>query len=308
MNNPTTPIGDRLVGEGRPVFVIAEIGINHNGSLSNAKKLIDGAVLAGCDAVKFQKRTPEKCVPREQWNIERDTPWGRMTYIEYRRRVEFGLMEYAEIDRYCKEKGIIWFASCWDEDSVDFIEQFDPPAYKSASASLTDTELLLKMHLTGRPLIISTGMSTREEIDHAVTTLGDDHLLIAHSTSTYPCPPHQLNLRMIQTLKNAYPSCPVGYSGHEVGLSPTWAAVALGATFIERHITLDRAMWGSDQAASVEIGGLMRLVSNIRDIEKALGDGIKRVYEDELVQKKKLRRVGSEENSGKFIEVPTHGS
>jgi N-acetylneuraminate synthase len=307
MNIATTRIGNRLVGDGQPVFVIAEIGINHNGSLAIAKRLIDGAVLAGCDAVKFQKRTPEKCVPRDQWDIERETPWGRMTYIEYRHRVEFGLMEYAEIDRYCKEKGIIWFASCWDEDSVDFVEQFDPLLYKSASASLTDTELLLKMRLTGKPLMMSTGMSTSEEIEHAVMSVGSDNLLIAHATSTYPCPPHQLNLRMIQTLKNVYPRCPIGYSGHEVGLSPTWAAVSLGATFIERHVTLDRAMWGSDQAASVEIGGLMRLVSNIRDIEKALGDGIKRVYDDELKQRKRLRRVTQEENVVRMIEVPTHG-
>ena len=307
MKNATTRIGTRLVGDGQPVFVIAEIGINHNGSLAIAKKLIDGDVLAGCDAVKFQKRTPEKCVPRDQWDVERETPWGRMRYIEYRHRVEFGLMEYAEIDRYCKEKGIIWFASCWDEDSVDFIEQFDPPLYKSASASLTDTELLLKMRLTGKPLMMSTGMSTSEEIEHAVMSVGSDNLLIAHATSTYPCPPHQLNLRMIQTLKNVYPRCPIGYSGHEVGLSPTWAAVSLGATFIERHITLDRAMWGSDQAASVEIGGLMRLVSNIRDIEKALGDGIKRVYDDELKQRTRLRRVTSEVNVVKVLEVPTHG-
>jgi N-acetylneuraminate synthase len=286
-------IGDKWVGAGSPVFVIAEIGINHNGSLEIAKRLIDGAVLAGVDAVKFQKRTPERCVPRDQWNIERDTPWGRLTYIEYRRRIEFGPREYAEIDRHCRERGILWFASCWDEESVDFMESFQPPCYKVASASLTDTPLLQKMRATERPLILSTGMSTPEEIDTAVTAIGRKDLLIAHATSSYPCPPEHLNLNMIGTLKNLYGDCPIGYSGHEVGLAPTWAAVTLGATFVERHITLDRAMWGTDQAGSVEIGGLLRLVANIRDIERSLGDGVKRIYEGEIAARKKLRRVSN---------------
>ena len=286
-------IGQRLVGDGHPCYVIAEIGINHNGSLDIAKKLIDGAALAGSDAVKFQKRTPEICVPRDQWEIERDTPWGRMTYIDYRHKVEFTKDDYAEIDRYCKDKGLDWTASCWDEEAVDFLEQFNPPFYKAASASLTDIELLKKKKGTGRPLMISTGMSSMEEIKGAVEAIGTGNLLIAHSTSTYPCPVQELNLKMINTLKGLYPDCPIGYSGHEVGLSTTWAAVTLGATFVERHITLDRAMWGSDQAASVEIGGMMRLVSNIRDIEVALGDGVKKVYESELGPRKKLRRVQS---------------
>jgi len=284
-------IGNRLVGNGKPVFVIAEIGINHNGSMDVAKRLIDSAVLAGCDAVKFQKRTPELCVPREQRDFMRDTPWGRMTYLEYRYMVEFEEKEYAEIDRYCRERGIMWFASCWDEQAVDFIEQFSPVCYKAASAALTDSALLQKKLSTGKPLIISTGMSTPEEIDTAMKHLGNENILIAHSTSTYPCPPEELNLNMIHTLKRLYPECPIGYSGHETGLAPTWAAVAMGATFVERHITLDRAMWGSDQAASVEIGGLIRLVSNIRDIEKSFGDGIKQVYESELGARKKLRRT-----------------
>lgn len=274
-------------------FVIAEIGINHNGSIEIAKKLIDGAVLAGCDAVKFQKRTPERCVPVDQWNIERNTPWGVMTYIDYRHRMEFTLEEYADLDLYCRSKGIMWMASCWDEESVDFIEQFDVPAYKAASASLTDLDLLAKMKNTGKPLIISTGMSTMEEIERAVEVLGTENLVIAHATSTYPCPPQELNLRMVTTLRERYPDTPIGYSGHETGLATTWAAVTLGACLVERHITLDRAMWGSDQAASVEIGGLMRLVSNIRDIEKALGDGLKRVYESEIGPRTKLRRVPS---------------
>jgi N-acetylneuraminate synthase len=273
-------IAGRHVGRGQRVFVVAEIGINHNGSLELARRLIDGACLAGADAVKFQKRTPELCVPRDQWELERDTPWGRMTYIDYRRKVEFGEQEFAAIDRHCRERGMLWFASCWDEPSVDFMERFDPPCYKAASASLTDHELLRVMHRTGRPLMISTGMSTLDEIAAAVQAVGRERLLIAHATSTYPCPIEQLNLRMLATLAELYPECPIGYSGHETGLAPTWAAV-----------TLDRAMWGSDQAASVEVGGLLRLVANIRDIERALGDGIKRVYPAELAQLAKLRRV-----------------
>ncbi len=291
MSNARVRIRNRWVGAGEPVFTIAEIGINHNGSIDIAKRLIDGAVRAGCDAVKFQKRTPEKCVPRDQWDRMRDTPWGRMRYIDYRREVELSRRDYATIDSYCREQGILWLASCWDEESVDFIEAFNPPAYKAASASLTDVGLLRKMKLTGRPLIISTGMSTMEEITTAVEALGPEKLLIAHSTSAYPCPPDELNLRMIQTLRRIYPEVPVGYSGHETGLVPTFAAVALGATFIERHITIDRAMWGSDQAASVEMGGLERLIAGIRDTERSLGDGIKRVYESELGPRKKLRRV-----------------
>jgi N-acetylneuraminate synthase len=294
MTHAAVKIADRLVGDGQKVFVIAEIGINHNGSLELARKMVDGAILAGCDAVKLQKRTPERCVPRDQWYAERETPWGTMPYIEYRHRLEFGVREYEALDRYCKERGILWFASCWDEDAVDFIDRFDPPCYKAASASLTDLPLLAKMRATGKPLIISTGMSTMAEIERAVATVGEKHLLVAHSTSTYPCPVEQLNLRMIDTLKRRWPSVPIGYSGHETGLAPTWAAVAMGGSFVERHITLDRAMWGSDQAASVEIVGLVKLVANIRDIERSLGDGIKRVYADELKARARLRRVPSE--------------
>lgn len=293
MASRSITVNGRAIGDDNPAFIIAEIGINHNGSLDIAKKLIDVAALAGCDAVKFQKRTPELCVPYDQWHIERDTPWGRMTYIDYRRKVEFTRDQYGEIDRYCREKGILWTASCWDEEAVDFMEAFSPTFYKAASASLTDLDLLLKMKRTGRPLMISTGMSTMEEIETAVNALGTENLMIAHATSTYPCPPAELNLRMIGTLRALYPHVPIGYSGHETGLATTWAAVALGACFIERHITLDRAMWGSDQAASVEMGGLYRLVANIRDIEKAMGDGVKRVYESEIGPRTKLRRVAS---------------
>ncbi|MCS6903974.1 MAG: N-acetylneuraminate synthase family protein [Bacteroidia bacterium] len=279
----------RKIGKGQKVYIIAEIGINHNGSLDLALRMIEAAHRAGCDAVKFQKRTPEVCVPKEQWYVERDTPWGRIPYIEYRHKVEFGPKEYQAIDAFCKKKGIDWFASCWDIPAVDFIEQFNPPLYKAASACLTDWELLRKMKSTGKPLILSTGMSTQEEINSAVTAIGEENLLLAHSTSTYPCPPHELNLRMIQTLEHLFPNIPIGYSGHETGLATTIAAVALGACFVERHFTLDRAMWGSDQAASVEPTGMEKLVRDIRDIEVALGDGIKKVYESELSAMKRLR-------------------
>jgi N-acetylneuraminate synthase len=278
-----------MVGNGHPTYITAEIGINHNGDLGIAKRLIDVAVMAGCDAVKFQKRTPEKAVPPEYRQVMRETPWGLMSYLEYRRKVEFGEEQYRAIDQYCHEKGIHWFASCWDEESVDFIEQFDPPCYKTASATLTDLPLLQRIRKTGKPMIVSTGMSTFEEIEQAVGLIGSDGLLLAHSTSTYPCPPEELNLRMIHTLQARF-NCPVGYSGHEVGLQTTYAAVTLGATFIERHITLDRAMWGSDQAASVEPWGLMRLVRDVRVIEQALGDGIKRVYNSEMKARQRLRR------------------
>lgn len=283
----------RAVGTGHPVYIIAEIGINHNGSLALAKRLIDEAVLAGCDAVKFQKRTPELCTPKDQWLLERDTPWGRMTYINYRHMVELGFDEYSVIDEYCKQKGIDWFVSCWDEVSVEFMEQFNPGVYKLASASLTDHALIDRVKKTGKPFILSTGMSTMEEIRTAVDKFGTENLMIAHATSAYPCPPHELNLRMVQTLSNLYPDTPVGYSGHETGLATTVAAVVMGANFVERHFTLDRAMWGSDHAASVEPQGMQKLVRDIRDVEMAMGDGVKRVYESEMGAMKRLRRARS---------------
>lgn len=288
---PTRSIGDQLVGTDHPVYVTGEIGINHNGDLDNAKALIDIAADAGCDAVKFQKRTPEVCTPRDQWEIERDTPWGRMTYIDYRHRVEFGADEYAAIDEHAKARGIHWFASPWDVESVDFLEGFDVPAHKVASASLTDDELLRRLRTTGKTIILSTGMSTPKQIRHAVEVLGSENIVLLHATSTYPAKAEELNLRMIHTLQSEFPNVPIGYSGHETGLQTTLAAVALGAVFVERHITLDRAMWGSDQAASVEPQGLVRLVRDIRTITESLGDGVKKVYEGELAAMKKLRRV-----------------
>lgn len=282
-------IGGRWVGEGQRAFVVAEIGINHNGDLEIAKRIIDAAKLAGCDAVKFQKRTPELCVPAAQRDLIRETPWGPMSYMNYRRRIEFGTDEFDEIDRYCRDRQLIWFASPWDGPSVDFLECYDPPCYKIPSAALTDDNLIRRMRATGKPLILSTGMSTMEQIRTAVEVVGRKNLLITHCTSTYPCRPEELNLRMIPTLRDEF-GCPVGYSGHEVGLQTTYAAIVLGACLIERHATLDRAMWGSDQAASIEPSGLARLVRDIRIIEQALGDGQKRVYESELPVMQKLRR------------------
>ncbi|HNX45183.1 MAG: N-acetylneuraminate synthase family protein [Anaerolineaceae bacterium] len=282
-------IGNRLVGEGHPTYIIGEIGINHNGDLDVAKKLIDSARDAGMDAVKFQKRTPELCVPEHQRNQMRDTPWGYITYLDYRYKVEFDQEQYAEIDRYCREVGIDWFASSWDIPSLEFIDRFNPPTHKVPSALLTDHALLRAYRATGKPLIVSTGMSTLDQIKDAMEILGDENLVLCHTTSSYPCPPEELNLRMIGTLAEMY-NCPIGYSGHEVGLVPSAVAVALGACLVERHITLDRAMWGSDQSASVEPQGVAHLVKYIRVTEKSLGDGIKKVYDSEQSSLSKLRR------------------
>ena len=292
-------LGNRLVGDGHPVYIVAEIGINHNGELGIAKQLIDSAVEAGCDAVKFQKRTPELCVPLEQRDKMRHTPWGYISYMEYRKQVEFGQDEFSEITEYCHLNKIDWIASAWDEPSVDFLEQFDPILHKAPSASLTDTALLKNMRQQNRPIILSTGMSETDQIQAAVDLIGTEDLILAHCTSTYPCPPEELNLNMIQTLREKYP-CPIGYSGHEVGLPTTIAAVTLGACVIERHITLDRAMWGSDQAASVEPGGIRKLVKYIRVVEEALGDGVKTVYESERPSLEKLRRADTLPVRGRY--------
>lgn len=283
-------IGKHLVGDGHPTYIVGEIGINHNGDVEMAKQLIDLAKWAGADAVKFQKRTPELAVPADQRDKMRETPWGYINYLEYRHKVEFNETQYKEIASYCKQKGMDWFVSVWDEGSVDFMEAFDTPCYKVPSASLTDHNLLKHIRKTKRPVILSTGMSTMDQIKAAVDVLGTNNLMLTHTTSTYPCGPEELNLRMIPTLRAMFP-CPVGYSGHEVGLVISAVAVALGACLVERHITLDRAMWGSDQAASVEPGGLQRLVKYIRVTEQALGDGQKRVYESEQPSLVKLRRV-----------------
>jgi len=285
-------IGNTWVGEGYPVYIVGEIGINHNGDIEIAKRLILEAHHAGLNAVKFQKRTPEICVPKEQQSLMRDTPWGYISYLDYRYKVEFNEAQYREIDQLCKSIGISWFVSVWDEPSVDFMEQFSPSCYKVPSASLTDLPLLRKLRSTGRPLVLSTGMSTFDQIKYAISQIGTENLLITHATSAYPCDPEELNLRMVQTLRQEF-SCPIGYSGHEVGLVPSAVAVALGACLVERHITLDRAMWGSDQAASVEPQGMEKLVKYIRVTEKSLGDGIKKVYDSEKSSLQKLRRVKS---------------
>lgn len=284
-------IGDRPVGPSHPVYVTAEIGLNHNGDIDTCLQLIDVAVAAGADAVKFQKRTPTICTPRDQWDVERETPWGRMTYIDYRHRIEFGVDEFVVIDEYCRDKGIQWFASPWDVPSVEFLNDFEVPVHKIASACLTDDDLLRAVRAYGRTVILSTGMSTSAQIRHAVEVLGSNNVILCHATSTYPAANDELNLRMIETLATEFPNVPIGYSGHERGLQTTVAAAALGASFLERHITLDRTMWGSDQAASLEPAGLSRLVRDVRVVEEALGDGVKRVYEGEYAAMRKLRRV-----------------
>jgi len=288
-------IGNKWVGDGHSAYVIAEIGINHNGDLGIAKQMIDAAVHAKADAVKFQKRTPDVATPPDQQQQMRETPWGYITYLEYRYRVEFNEEQYCEIDKYCKEKGIAWLVSVWDESSVDFMEKFDTPAYKIPSASLTDSKLIRKARATSKPLILSSGMSTMEQIKKGVEVAGEDDLVLMHCTSTYPCEPDELNLKMVETLRHEFPNLPIGYSGHEVGLVPSAIAVALGACMVERHLTLDRAMWGSDQAASVEPGGFERLVKYIRVTEAALGDGVKKVYESEKGSMKRLRRLTGED-------------
>lgn len=291
MPRKTVKIDNKVIGDGYPCYIIAEIGINHNGSLDVAKKLIDVSVESGCDAVKFQKRTIDIVYTLEELAKPRENPFGA-TNGDLKRGLEFGLDAYKEIDRYCKAKGITWFASCWDEKSVDFIQEFDPPCYKIASPSLTDDDLLKHHKRLGKPIIISTGMSDMGIIDHAVDVLKGSDIIIMHCTSTYPSKSEELNLKGIETLRKKY-DAPIGYSGHEVGLYTTFAACVLGACTVERHITLDRAMWGSDQAASVEPQGLRRLVADIRTWELAKGDGNIRIYDSEIPIIKKLRRVGA---------------
>lgn len=287
----TVSIGSRVIGGGHPAYVIAEIGLNHNGDVDLAKRLIDVAAKAGADAVKFQKRTPEISTPEHMRDVPRETPWGTMSYLDYRRRVEFGRDEYIAIGDHATMLGLDWFASPWDVPSVEFLEYLGVVAHKVASASLTDTELLVALRETGKPIILSTGMSTIEQIDRALTTLGTDRVVLMHATSTYPLEPEEANLRAIATLRDRYPGVPVGYSGHERGLQISLAAVAIGAVAVERHITLDRTMWGSDHAASLEPTGLEHLVRDIRVIEMALGDGVKRVFDSERAPMAKLRRV-----------------
>ncbi|MCX5677965.1 MAG: N-acetylneuraminate synthase family protein [Candidatus Omnitrophica bacterium] len=284
-------VADHTIGEGSPVFMIAEIGINHNGNLDIAKRLIDAAFACNWDCVKFQKRTPEICVPEHQKGVMRDTPWGRMTYLEYRHKVEFGDAEYSYIDRYCKEKPLAWTASIWDLPSLDFILKYDISFIKIPSAKLTDKELIGQACRVGKPVILSTGMSTIEEVDEAVEVLekySKGNYVIMHTNSTYPTPAAEVNLRVIPLLQKRY-GCIVGYSGHEYDLEPTVIASVLGAKVVERHITLDHGMWGSDHAASLEVHAMNMLYKRIKDIDMLLGDGVKRITEKELEIRKKLK-------------------
>jgi N-acetylneuraminate synthase len=287
----TVSIAGKPIGAGSPVYVIGEIGLNHNGDVELAKRLIDVAADAGLQAVKFQKRTPEISTPEHMKATPRSTPWGEMTYLDYRYRVEFDREQYIELGDHATLRGLAWFASPWDEPSVDFLEDLNVSAYKIASASVTDTGMLRAIAATGKPVILSTGMSTLEQIDAAVAVLGTEQLVVLHATSTYPLPPEEANLRMIPALAERYPGTPIGYSGHETGLQISLAAVALGAVAVERHITLDRGMWGSDHAASLEPADFAALVADVRILESALGDGVKTIFPGELAPLAKLRRV-----------------
>ncbi len=271
-------------------YLIAEIGINHNGDLQIAKKLIDAAFACSWDCVKLQKREPDLCVPEHQKGAIRETPWGTMTYIEYKHRIEFSRKEYDYIDKYCKEKPLSWSASVWDIPSVEFIAGYDVPFIKLPSAMLVEKDLLIMACKTGKPIILSTGMSTLEEIDEAVNILSKYacQFALMHANSAYPAPIEDLNIRCIQTLKERY-KCEVGYSGHEYGLEPTIFAVAMGAQLIERHITIDHMMWGTDQSSSIEVMGMDMLRKRIKDARTILGDGLKVVTKSEISIRNKLR-------------------
>ena len=289
---PIAPVafGAHSVGPDQPVYMIGEIGINHNGDVDIAKRLMDVAVEAGAQAVKFQKRNPDVAVPEAQKSKMRETPWGTMTYLEYKYRVEFEREQYREIDAYAKEVGLQWFASPWDIDSVDFLEnEFDALTCKVASATLTDLPLLRAMAQTGKPILCSSGMSDWSILDAAVEVFDRQNLVLMHSTSTYPLPVEEANLRAIPAMQKRY-GVPVGYSGHETGTELSLAAVALGAVTVERHITLDSTMWGSDQSASMEPSDFIELCRGVRMLEKALGDGVKRIMPGEQSKIGSLRK------------------
>jgi N-acetylneuraminate synthase len=273
----------------KQTFFIAEIGINHNGDIQNALKLIEAAKMAGCDAVKFQKRTPKIAIPKNSWGVMRDTPWGKMKYIDYKKKIEFGKKEYDIIDKFCKKINILWTASCWDINSVKFIEKYKVKFHKVPSACITDLGLLKELKKTKKSIIISTGMSTEKQIDKAVKILSQKNLSILHCNSSYPAQNHQLNLRYIEKLNKMYKKSIIGYSGHEMNLSSSVAAVVLGAKIIERHITLDKSMWGTDQQASIEPLGFARLIKDVRNVEKSLGKPVKIVYPEEKKIMIKLR-------------------
>ena len=287
---PVIKINRTLIGEGEPVYMIAEIGINHNSSMEITKRLIDAAFATRWDCVKFQKRNPDVCVPEDQKDLPKKTPWGDMTYLAYKHKMEFGLSEYDEINNYCWCKPMSWAASVWDLDSIDFLQRYNVPFIKIPSAKLTDESLIMSAMHSEKPIILSTGMSTLEEIDNAVNLLkfNQTGFAIMHCNSSYPSPPGELNLNVIPFLKDRY-GCVVGYSGHEYGLDPSVVAVALGADIIERHITLDHTMWGTDQAASLEVHAMDMLRKRITEVRTCLGDGVKSVTESEQPIREKLR-------------------
>jgi N-acetylneuraminate synthase len=284
-------IGGRYIGDNEPIYLIGEIGINHNGDLQIAKKLIDAAFVTDWDCVKFQKRTPDICIPENQKSILRETPWGEMTYLEYKKRIEFGKTEYDFIDKYCRDKPIHWSVSVWDIQSLEFILHYDIPFIKIPSAMIGNTELFIKCIETQKPLFVSTGMSTIEEIDEAVNRLekyARGGYVIFHTNSTYPTPEEEINMQMITTLKNRY-NCIVGYSGHEEDIQPSTYAPLFGACVIERHITLNHKMWGTDQGSSLELNGMLLLRRRISSLKKIIGDGVKQLSEKEAKTREKLR-------------------
>lgn len=286
-------LGGHMVGSGHPVFMIAEVGLNHNSDMQIAKRLIDASFATGWQCVKFQKRNPDKCVPEHQKLLAKDTPWGPMTYLEYKKKLEFSLDQYFYIDSYCKGKPVLWTASVWDIGSLNFLNQFDVPFIKIGSAKLTDEELITEACKVKKPIVLSTGMSTPHEISKAVSIMdkySSEGYALLHTNSTYPCPPEDINLKAMVALRQRY-GCVTGYSGHEFGLEPTVAAVALGASIVERHITLDHRMWGTDQAASLEVHAMDMLQKRLQEVMVSLGDGLKRVTESEKLIRNKLRGV-----------------
>lgn len=287
----TIALDGRLVGDQQPIYFIAEIGLNHNGDLQIAKKLIDASFATDWDCVKFQKRTPEICIPEHQKNVLRETPWGKITYLAYRYKVEFEKEQYDYIDKYCREKPIFWTASVWDLKSLEFLMQYDVSMIKIPSAKLTEHEYLAESAKSGKVVMLSTGMSTIEEIDSAVNVLekhSKGNYVLMHTNSTYPTPIAELNLRLIPFLKERY-GCVVGYSGHEMDLEPSVIAAALGASIIERHVTLDHNMWGSDHFASLQVHAMDILRKRAKDVAIFMGDGVKKLTEKELEVRKKLR-------------------
>ena len=283
-------IDDNIISSNSKTYIIAEIGINHNGELKNALELIDVAKNSGADAVKFQKRTPKIATPKRYWKTKKITPWGELSYIDYKIETELSLDDYNIINDYCKKKRITWFASCWDIQSVKDLHDFDLPCYKIASASITDLKLLSFISSLKKPIFMSTGMSSEKQISTAYNKIKKNLNVIMHCNSEYPSKYQDLNLKYINKLKKKFKNSIIGYSGHEISLIPTVAAVVLGAKVVERHVTLDKSLWGSDHSCSLEPLGLNRLVKEIRIIERSLGSEKKVVTSGEKLMIKKLRK------------------